>query len=161
MRLIQLKCIDESDILNVTTSAFPLALFLKVSHKNLKSSIMKKLILITSCVALFAATSFAQDTTKTRSRQSQSQQEPQQKQQSNQMRNEDMKGWTKVQTTDVPSSLRTTLNGSQYSGWESGTIYRNEAGDTYQLRTSGNNPKTYYFDRNGKPTTKPNKTNPH
>ena len=118
---------------------------------------MKKLILITSCVALFAATSFAQDTTKTRT-----QQQPQQQKESNQMRkDENMKGWTKVESTDVPSNLRTTLSGSQYSGWESGTIYRNEAGDTYRLQTSGNNPKTYYFDRNGKATTKPNKTNPH
>ena len=72
-----------------------------------------------------------------------------------------MKGWTKVESTDVPSNLRTTLNGSQYSGWESGTIYKNEAGD-YQLRTTGSNAKVYYFDKNGKATTKPGRgTNPH
>jgi len=124
---------------------------------------MKKLILITSCVALFAATSYAQDTTRTKSRESQSQQNPQQKQQSDQMRNDDMKGWTKVQSSEVPEQLRTTLSSSQYTGWESGTIYRDKDGDKYRLTTTGNNPKTYYFDKNGKATTKPNHggANPH
>lgn len=112
---------------------------------------MKKLILISAC-ALFAATSFAQqDTTKT--------QTPQPTQQpSNQIREDkDLQGWTRVQTTDVPASLRTTLGGTQYTGWESGTVYMNQSGDTYALRTSGNNAKTYYFDSNGKATKKPAK----
>ncbi|HEX8060724.1 MAG TPA: hypothetical protein VF473_07300 [Cyclobacteriaceae bacterium] len=132
---------------------------------------MKKLILITSCVALFAATSYAQDTTRTR-RQTQTQQEPQQRRESdqsqrresNQMRNDDMKGWTKVQASDVPEAVRQTLSSSQYTGWESGTIYRDKDGDKYRLTTSGSTPKTYYFDKNGKVTTKPNhggSTNPH
>jgi len=122
---------------------------------------MKKLILITSCVALFAAASFAQDTTKTRS---QSQQEPQQRKQSDQMRNEDMKNWTRVQTSEVPEQLRQTLSSSQYAGWESGTIYKDKDGDKYMLKTTGNNSKTYYFDKDGKQTTKSNHkggTNPH
>ena len=80
-----------------------------------------------------------------------------------------MKGWTKVQSTDVPSNLRTTLNGSQYSGWESGDIYKNESGE-YRLTTGGNGTsgsttgKTYYFDKNGKATTKHTRSggaNPH
>ena len=131
---------------------------------------MKKLILITSCAALISVASYAQqDTTKTKSTQSQAQQNPQQKQQSDQMRNEDMKGWTKVQSTDVPANLRTTLSGSQYSDWESGDIYRNESGE-YRVSTGANGTrgtstgKTYYFDKNGKATTKPNRaggTNPH
>jgi len=134
---------------------------------------MKKLILITSCVALFAVASYAQqDTTKSKSStQSQAQQRPQDKQQSDQMRNDDMKGWTKVQSSDVPQNLRTTLGGSQYSGWESGDIYRNEAGE-YRVTTKGTGSganggtgKTYYFDKNGKATTKPSHSgsgsNPH
>jgi len=101
---------------------------------------MKKLILITSCVVLFAATSFAQqDTTKTKDKTKQSDQirtNPEQ----------DLKGWTRVESTEVPANLRETLSGTQYSGWETGTVYRNEAGDMYSLRTSDrNNPKIYYF----------------
>ncbi|MEJ0029901.1 MAG: hypothetical protein WDO15_05835 [Bacteroidota bacterium] len=120
---------------------------------------MKKLILITSCVALFAVASYAQDTTKTKPSQ----------QQSDQIRKDNMKGWTQVQSTEVPANLRTTLSGTQYSGWEMGTIYKNESGE-YRLNTTsgtsgaaGTNGKTYYFDKNGKATTKPNGsgTNPH
>jgi hypothetical protein len=168
MKLIQLKSVHHFKNLDVVLSNFALALFLKVnvSEFNIIKT-MKKLILITSCVALFAVASYAQsDTTRTKSSstQSQAQQRPQDKQQSDQMRNEDMRGWTKVQSTDVPSNLRTTLNGSQYSGWESGDVYKNESGE-YRVTTSGANGKTYYFDKNGKATTKPNRggtgTNPH
>ena len=144
--------------MNATSTPSVAGTVFKSQSAELKiKSIMKKLILITSCVALFAATSFAQDTTRTRQRQSQSQQEPQQRQQSDQMRNEDMKNWTKVQTSEVPEQLRSTLNSSQYTGWESGTIYKDKDGDKYMLRTTGNNAKTYYFDKDGKQTTKPNR----
>ncbi|MEI9918471.1 MAG: hypothetical protein WDO14_06685 [Bacteroidota bacterium] len=119
---------------------------------------MKKLILITSCVALFAVTTYAQtDTTKSKT---QTQPQPTTQQSDELRKDQDMKGWTKVQSSEVPANLRTTLNGTEYSGWETGTVYRNEAGDSYQLRTSGNTPKTYYFDKNGK-ATKRNGTNPH
>ena len=119
---------------------------------------MKKLILITSCVALFAVASYAQDTTKTKPAND--------KQQSDQIRKDDMKGWTKVQTSDVPANLRTTLSGTQYTGWESGNIYKNESGEYRVTTTTGANGatgKTYYFDKNGKATMKPNGsgTNPH
>ncbi|HZY80102.1 MAG TPA: hypothetical protein VFE50_11305 [Cyclobacteriaceae bacterium] len=119
---------------------------------------MKKLILVTAGVALFSAASFAQQDT---TRRSQSQSQPQQSQQSEQLRNrDDMKGWTAVQQDQIPAELRTTLGGSQYKGWESGTIYKNQAGDTYAVQTmDGTNQKTYYFDKSGKATKKPNKPN--
>ncbi len=117
---------------------------------------MKKLILVTACAA-FAAASYAQtptqDTTKSKS----------QSQQTDQLRNRstedqgDMKGWMRVESANIPANLRQTLSNGQYSGWESGTIYRNETGDTYSLRTgTGTSQKTYYFDKNGKATKKPN-----
>lgn len=112
---------------------------------------MKKLILITSCVVLFAATSFAQtDTTKVQDKTKQS---------SDQIRStdhQDMKGWTRVETANIPANLRTTLNDAQYKGWETGTLYTNEAGDMYTLKTTGATPKMYYFDKNGKAVKKPN-----
>jgi len=115
---------------------------------------MKKLILITAGVVFFSAASFAQQDTTRKSSQSQPQQ-------SEQLRNrDDMKGWTQIQQDQIPAELRTTLAGSQYRGWESGTIYKNQAGDTYAVQTmDGNNQKTHYFDKNGKATKKPNKPN--
>jgi hypothetical protein len=123
---------------------------------------MKRLMLAAACVALIGAGSaFAQqDTTRTRT-QTPTQtptQSPTQQQPSNQMK-DDMKGWSRVNSTDVPESLRTTLGDSQYAGWESGTVYRNQAGDTYSLQVNDratNSQKTYYFDKNGKVTKRPN-----
>jgi hypothetical protein len=71
-----------------------------------------------------------------------------------------MKGWTQLNQDQIPAELRQTLGSSQYRGWESGTIYRNQAGDMYSLQMNeGSNHKTYYFDKNGKVTKKPNKPN--
>jgi hypothetical protein len=121
---------------------------------------MKKLILITACMGFFAATSFAQvDTTKSSTKPT-----TQTPTQSDQLKNrsaseQDMKGWTKINSSDLPASVRQTLSNSQYSGWESGTVYRNDAGDTYSVKTMGKNnggARTYYFDKNGKITKKPN-----
>jgi hypothetical protein len=120
-------------------------------------TIMKKLILIATGVVLFSAASFAQtDTTKSDRTQTQPQQTPTQTQPSQQM-NDELKGWSTVQSADVPAGLRTTLSGdNKYKGWESGTVYRNQAGDSYAIRSSDvSNPKVYYFDKNGKVTTKP------
>jgi len=125
---------------------------------------MKKIILIAVCGTLFTAASYAQRDTTSTQRQSQDKT----RQQSDQMRNrtddqdQDMKGWTRIQGNDIPANLRQTLSGEQYTGWEGGTIYRNQAGDTYSLRTSDkNNPKTYYFDKNGKVTKRPEQRPEH
>jgi hypothetical protein len=135
---------------------------------------MRKTTLIFSGLMLIGAVTFAQqrDTTKTSQQtdrttqqstdktKTQTQQSTD-KSQSDQMRNngaDDMTGWTRVNTSDVPPSMRQTLGGSQYKGWESGTVYRNQAGDTYSVQTgdkTSNNQKTYYFDKNGKATTRP------
>ncbi len=58
---------------------------------------------------------------------------------------------TKIQSSDVPASLRSTLQGAEYKGWENGTIYRSKTNDGYLLETNdGANVKTYRFDKNGK-----------
>ncbi|HMJ70393.1 MAG TPA: hypothetical protein VK508_15920 [Cyclobacteriaceae bacterium] len=117
---------------------------------------MKRLILAAACFALIGAgTAMAQqDTTKTKTTPTQTPtQTP-----SDRMK-DDMKGWSTVQTTEVPATLRQTLSGTQYQGWESGSVYKNPAGDTYSVQImdkTSNTQKTYYFDKNGKVTKRPN-----
>lgn len=117
---------------------------------------MKRLILTLACASIFGATAtFAQDSTRT---QTPTQQQPTQSpSQSDQMRKDDMKGWTQVQATDVPASLRTTLGGTQYKGWDTeGTIYKNQSGQYSVRMGTGDTQKSYFFDKNGKSITKPN-----
>lgn len=58
---------------------------------------------------------------------------------------------TKMQSSDIPASLRSTLQGAEYKGWENGTFYRNKSNDGYLLEVNdGSNVKTYRFDKNGK-----------
>jgi hypothetical protein len=107
--------------------------------------------------ATVVATAQQTDTTQTRQPQSRSQQE-QQGQPSNQF---NAKDYTQIQATEVPSSLRTTLQGQEYKGWENGKIYRRNNGDGYYVTTgSGNTAKNYYFDKNGKVTSPEGGTNP-
>jgi hypothetical protein len=57
-----------------------------------------------------------------------------------------------IQPSDVPASLRTTLQGSQYKGWERGVIYRNQTSDMFMVEMrDGNQSRLYRFDQNGKP----------
>jgi hypothetical protein len=66
------------------------------------------------------------------------------------------KGYTMIKSDDLPSSLRTTLQGNEYYGWESGTVYQNRTNNQYLITTgTGPDSKTYYFDRDGKRVTKP------
>ena len=56
-----------------------------------------------------------------------------------------------IPATEVPASLRGTLQGTQYKGWENGTIYRNQSSDMFMVEVrEGNQTKTYRFDKNGK-----------
>lgn len=56
-----------------------------------------------------------------------------------------------VKSADVPSSLRATLKGTEYTGWESGSVYRNKTSNGYMVRIgSGDQTKNYYFDKGGK-----------
>ncbi len=56
-----------------------------------------------------------------------------------------------IPSAEVPASLRSTLQGSQYKGWENGTIYRNQTSDMFMVEMrDGNQTKIYRFDQNGK-----------
>lgn len=62
---------------------------------------------------------------------------------------------TEVQTDEIPSSLRTTLEESEYEGWkENGTLYRNPSTSEFILvmdkTDDPSQAKTYRFDANGK-----------
>lgn len=59
-----------------------------------------------------------------------------------------------IQSSEVPSSLRTTLGETKYKGWETGTIYRGKNNDGFvlEIKDANNNNKvtTYRFDAQGK-----------
>lgn len=115
---------------------------------------MKK-IMLTLAGALFigVAAVNAQDTTRTKTT------TPQQEsiRQPGQTANPTVpKGYSMIKSDNLPSSLRTTLQGNEYYGWESGTIYQNRTNNQYLVTTgTGPDSKTYYFDRDGKRVTKP------
>jgi Ni/Co efflux regulator RcnB len=64
---------------------------------------------------------------------------------------------TLVRSSDVPASLRQSLQGSDYNGWENGQVYKTKKGYTVEIRKNGM-VKTHYFDANGQPI-KDNKDN--
>ena len=110
-----------------------------------------KLILASSMViAAFAAN--AQDTTKLvppPPAVQQDQTAPQKKKKKDQANFK--KNMIIIPAAEVPASLRSTLQGSQYKGWESGTIYRNQSSDMFMVEMrDGNQTRIYRFDQNGK-----------
>jgi len=111
---------------------------------------MKKLMLLCAgfiLVGLISANAQSSDTTKRPSKAPASQTTPEE---SNQMTQK--KDMVKVQTTEVPASLRKTLEDPMYVGWENSTIWRNKTNDEYTVELlSGNTTKTYRFDKTGKP----------
>lgn len=54
-----------------------------------------------------------------------------------------------IQPTDVPSSLRTTLGESEYSGWEEGKVYHNTSTNEYLIVIGDEDAKVFRFDANG------------
>jgi len=102
---------------------------------------MKKLMLTIAAVfCLSAVAVYAQDPQKKDTTQTQSQNYRQ-----------DM---TVIKSSEIPASLRTTLQDAQYTGWETGTFYTNKAKDSYVVEikdATTNQTKMYRFDANGKP----------
>jgi len=64
----------------------------------------------------------------------------------------------KVKSTDIPASLKNTFQGSEYKGWENGTVYQNVKTHEYSLQlnqpantaTTMKNGGWYRFDQQGK-----------
>jgi hypothetical protein len=111
---------------------------------------MKKLMLLCAgfmLAGVIAVNAQSSDTTARPSKAPATQPAPQE---SNQMTQK--KDMVKVQTADVPASLRKTLADPMYVGWENSTIWRNKTTDEYTVELlSGNTTKTYRFDKSGKP----------
>lgn len=56
-----------------------------------------------------------------------------------------------ITVDEIPASLKTSLTGAEYTGWEQGSFYRNRTTNQYLVRVgTGNDQKSYYFDKNGK-----------
>jgi hypothetical protein len=54
-----------------------------------------------------------------------------------------------VPSSDVPASLRSSLQGSEYSGWEEGKVYRHKNSNEYIVVIGDENAKVFRFDSNG------------
>ncbi len=54
-----------------------------------------------------------------------------------------------VQPTDLPETLRSALEGPEYSGWEAGRVYRNTTTNEYLIVVGEQDPKVYRFDSEG------------
>jgi len=134
---------------------------------------MKKIILFVAGTLLSVAMVNAQtqsDSSRTKSgTQSGSQSRTNQTQSSN-YQNYPTKDMKRVNSSDIPASLRTTLQGQEYSGWENATIYHNSTTGEYAYQPTGSgstsavsgnsgqkNATWYRFDKNGKriPDPKP------
>ncbi len=65
----------------------------------------------------------------------------------------DMSNYTRdmevIQSSEVPASLRSTLQGSEFSGWEEGKVYRNSSTNEYLIVIGEEDAKVYRFDANG------------
>ena len=62
------------------------------------------------------------------------------------------KDMVQIQSTDIPASMRSKLQGSRYKGWENATFYRAQNYEGYVVEMKdGDKIKTFRFDANGKP----------
>ncbi|HEY9047169.1 MAG TPA: hypothetical protein VIN08_14790 [Ohtaekwangia sp.] len=118
---------------------------------------MKKVMLFFAGVFMIGiAAVSAQDSTRTQPATQPSVTEPTTPSQPSQSDQYIQKDYIMIKSNEVPSSLRTTLKGSEYTGWESGQVYRNKTNNGYLIRVgAGDDTKNYYFDRSGKRITDP------
>lgn len=99
---------------------------------------MKKLMFIVAGMLLMATVTFAQDSTDVKKSPEQTQNYTQ-----------DM---IKIQSTDLPETVKTTLAAPQYKGWETAPIYRSKNNDMYVVELkNGDEAKSFRFGADGKP----------
>jgi hypothetical protein len=69
-----------------------------------------------------------------------------------------------IPADQVPSSLRQTLQGTQYKGWETTPLYQDKRSQEYYFElpdANGTTKRMYRFDRNGKTISGSNTTSPN
>lgn len=122
---------------------------------------MKKIILfIAASVCSVAMVNAQTDTTKTMTKTTTTQ--------STAYQTYPTKDMKKVSVSELPASLRTTLQAPEYKGWENSTVYYNATTGQYSYQapamngttsatTTKTQPQWYHFDKAGKrlPDTKP------
>ena len=59
----------------------------------------------------------------------------------------------KIKSSEIPATLHTTLQATEYKGWENATIYRTKNSDMFvvEMKDATDKMKIYRFDANGKP----------
>ena len=123
---------------------------------------MKKVMFLGMGLLLASAIAYAQvDTTSTPQRSAPQQSTPQvaPPQQESQNASDpsktqiDTKNMIQLQASDVPGSLKRTLQAPEYEGWENGTLYKDKSNNHYILQIqNGGKTRTYHFGSDGKPT---------
>lgn len=65
----------------------------------------------------------------------------------------DTKNMIHLEASEVPASLKRTLQAPEYEGWESGMLYKDKSNNHYILQIqNGGKMRTYHFGSDGKPT---------
>jgi hypothetical protein len=123
---------------------------------------MKKLMFLGAGLLLASAITYAQvDTTSTPQRSTPQQSTPQvappQQESQNAMEPStskiDTKNMIHLEASEVPASLKRTLQAPEYEGWESGMLYKDKSNNHYILQIqNGGKMRTYHFGSDGKPT---------
>jgi hypothetical protein len=123
---------------------------------------MKKIMLTIGSLLFVCAISASaqQDTTrKQQTEEQQTKQQPQQQtqpqtQSQTQQSSSNLRDLSKVQSSEIPDALRSTLQAPEYKGWDASTsnVYKNKAGDIYTVEiVDANNVRmVYHFDKDGK-----------
>ena len=105
---------------------------------------MKKIAAFLIGMSFISMAVHAQSTDSTHSQQPSSERQ----QPSNQFKQQD---YTLIKTSDIPESLRKTLQNQEYAGWETGKVYESKNKDGYWVRIStGSDIQNFFFDRNGR-----------
>jgi len=108
---------------------------------------MKHLILIAGITCFSVSTSMAQVTDSTKNLTT--------RQSDGQLINQPQPDLIKLKSSDIPASLRKTLQKSKYKGWENSMIYKQKSTNEYLVEILENGKaKTYRFDENGEPLKK-------
>jgi hypothetical protein len=130
-----------------------LILQFKLLNKN--KTVMKKIILsIASIVVLGAGLAMAQNPSQTNPSQTNPSQTTPTQGKSDMNQTPRGTEWSKVETSQVPSSIQESLKDDKYKGWESSGVYYNRNTRQYSVDAkSGEYSSRYFLDANGKSVT--------